>query len=715
MQNGQKIFPTLLKNNLHYRERRKGKLPWVFSCLWPLVLATATQAFSTTDRLTAVVEAFTATDSLKEQNLFCKGRCNLAKFSHRVTSFEIESVGARTLLDVLKNFPGIMIKKNFYGQPSVGIYGVIGQSRILIFVDGVRQNDPYDGASFLSLPAQAIEIVDVYYGPGGTWFGEGSLAAVISVTTKHLPEIRQFGFFGLDQSVGSGLFANIKNSRLKASLLSSLVIQHQKTESGSSNPLFRTDWQNFPLKNVWLSGFLDFRISHAAQIHLSARSTLVLEEYGPSLNDTSSYRYEQRKLGWITNIHLQKKRAQKNIVDAFVSAGFFSGSNFLYAPMPTYTQLKDHYHALRLELGAKFHFKPWQGHDLFFGVGGDIQGILKGLHKFYRSNATNSPSLDASTLTFSEKTHLFGRKNPLFQASRGHAYAFIQDEWQIKPPLLFTVGARFLLPAEPSASCELLPHIGLLLIPVSKLRIKIAYQTSQRSPTFYEESDRAFDAKAFNLNLPFEAARLTSEKSSGFESSIWYADSIPHTQFKTGLVFHFSQIDNAISTERSKPFTNRNEIHIFGIRSITDVIFSGGHSFSLGIFYSMALKKLFDNDGYATCRADFFNIFPGRPRCQEEHEIPNLIVRAHLNIDMMSLGGLNLIGSFFSSSQTENIVINPYTVFEVAYLSKPLSRYIVLSLGLKTAFFSQHQQRLHHEDALFLPTFLLSAGISLSI
>ncbi len=71
------------------------------------------------EHFAAVLEAFKASDSGKEQNLFCKGSCHLAKASHRVTSVDIDNTGARTLLEVLATFPGIYVKKRSL-RPSNG-------------------------------------------------------------------------------------------------------------------------------------------------------------------------------------------------------------------------------------------------------------------------------------------------------------------------------------------------------------------------------------------------------------------------------------------------------------------------------------------------------------------------------------------------------------------------------------------------------------------
>ncbi len=57
-----------------------------------------------------------------------------------------------------------MSKKDRFGRPTVGIYGLLGLSRMQIRIDGLRQNDPFAGAAALNLPASVIDFINVTTG-----------------------------------------------------------------------------------------------------------------------------------------------------------------------------------------------------------------------------------------------------------------------------------------------------------------------------------------------------------------------------------------------------------------------------------------------------------------------------------------------------------------------------------------------------------------------
>lgn len=674
---------------------RKERLPWDFrlvTWIFLLVLSKAVGSHAKNnekkERLSAVIEAFSATDPLKEQSLFCKGRCHLAKVSHRFTSFDIENMGAKTLLDVLNHFPSIWVSRNNLGWPSLGIDGVMGQNRLQILIDGMRQNDPFDGQAFLSLPAFVIDFIDVYYGPGGTWFGEGSLIGVVAVTTKQMPEIRQFSYFGSDKSIGSGMLAAIKRNRFKMSAFASFSALHQGPglNFATTNSSQGTDLQKFTLKDIFTSGFIEAKISNSAQVFAWLRSTFIAEEYGPSSDSLFAHAsFGQRKIGWLNDIHLIKKKAQKNVLDLFFSFGLFQGINTItteYSPiMAGYKNLADHYQTVRMELGGKFHVKPGYGHDVFLGLGAVLEGTKDGTHIL--SNNLSKP-------TRSFPMEFLSPASFLYSTSCSHIYGFLQDEWQIKSPLILTMGSRLLLPIKHhNSSFEFLPNIGMALIPISKLRLKIAYQTSLRSPTFYEQSDRLYDAVADKLPNPLLGHALSFEKSDTIELFMGHSDILANAQFKNSLTMHLSKLTDAIMKSPNIPLNSRRGVYLGGMRFINEVTFAAGHSFALAISYAKAL--------------------PGMPR---------LLLKANISFDLLSFGGLNLANVFASMSEQDDMVTHPYSLFEATYLSKPAFRYLVFFLTIKNAF-GGHRQRLNATDLppadLFLKGFFAAVGLTISI
>lgn len=629
-------------------------------------------------RLEPVIEAFLATDPDQEKNIFCQGLCHLPKLSHRLTSSDIDTLGAHTLLEVLASFPGMFVGKDRFGWPSLGMDGALGQQRLGIFIDGVLQNEPFTAQGFLSFPAHLIDHIDVHYGPAGTWFGEGSLMGVIEVATKQWQKILYHGFMATDQGLGGGLSFTHKNDRYKAGINASFSALHQ-TQTYEQEPRFslRSSVNSFSLKDVYVSGFLDLKLSQAAQTYVVLRSSLMHEVFDPQIGLTdASKAFGQSRMAFINDIHVVKKRAQKNALDIFCTAGYFRGHHHLSGPGGA--NLNDRFAAMRLEGGAKFHLKPWAAHDLFLGVGGVIKGITTAEHE-----VSNNHGNIKNSFKFSSPSMLFGHTIDSFRSAQGHIYGFIQDEWHIRTPIMLALGTRAILPIESKKfSGELMPNLGLVLTPMSRLQFKISYQTSLRSPSFYELSDRTFDAMADDLTRPSDPAVLGFERSRSLESSLWYLTLFDATTIKNGLSIHIAKIDDFIAPDKGV-LTNNHELYILGTRSMNEVSFAGGHRFSLGLFYAIAHRKDFDERGYPTCKTSFFNIVTGQDGCDIEKSMPRFILRTSIHLDLLSFGSVSFGNSFLGMTTISDVIKDPYSLLEATYQSKPLWRYLVWFLTIK--------------------------------
>ena len=126
---------------------------------------------------------------------------------------EIRTLGAHTLLDVLRLVPGLDVTIDAIGRPRLslrglpsGLAGVAGggSENVLVLVDGQRLNeDVAGGATTLNfdLPAEHIRQVEVLRGPGAALYGDAAVAGVVSVLTQ-----TQADFVGTEVSAGGGTF-----------------------------------------------------------------------------------------------------------------------------------------------------------------------------------------------------------------------------------------------------------------------------------------------------------------------------------------------------------------------------------------------------------------------------------------------------------------------------------------------------------------------------
>lgn len=102
-----------------------------------------------------------------------------------VTSREIETLNAHTLIDILTAIPGIQLE-NQVGSANLGYTRIQGSnfSHVLVMLDGVPYNNLADNFSDIGqIPARIIERVEIVKGAASSAWGQ-ALGGVINVITK---------------------------------------------------------------------------------------------------------------------------------------------------------------------------------------------------------------------------------------------------------------------------------------------------------------------------------------------------------------------------------------------------------------------------------------------------------------------------------------------------------------------------------------------------
>lgn len=122
-----------------------------------------------------------------------------------VTAQEIQAMGARDFIDVMRLVPGFDFASDidFAVGPTIrGNWAMEG--KMLLMVDGVKYNDLLFQALFFGnhLPVDQIERVEIIRGPGSAIYGGTAEYGVINITTKGAA-----GLKGVSASVGYGSFA----------------------------------------------------------------------------------------------------------------------------------------------------------------------------------------------------------------------------------------------------------------------------------------------------------------------------------------------------------------------------------------------------------------------------------------------------------------------------------------------------------------------------
>lgn len=105
-----------------------------------------------------------------------------------ITRKEIDNSGATTILDVLQTVPGIVVNRNGgVGSPaSIYVRGA-KPGQTLVLIDGMELNDPMTpdrSVDFSAFALDAVQRVDVVFGPASTTYGSDAVAGVINIITR---------------------------------------------------------------------------------------------------------------------------------------------------------------------------------------------------------------------------------------------------------------------------------------------------------------------------------------------------------------------------------------------------------------------------------------------------------------------------------------------------------------------------------------------------
>ncbi len=124
-----------------------------------------------------------------------------------ITQSDIQQIGARNLLDVLRLVPGIGITQNQIGLREIEVRGVktFLSEKVQIMLNGhpLDHNLQNAGSAWVydDLPVDTIKRVEVVRGPGSALYGANAFLAVINIITQNAKDLN-----GVQTSAGWGSF-----------------------------------------------------------------------------------------------------------------------------------------------------------------------------------------------------------------------------------------------------------------------------------------------------------------------------------------------------------------------------------------------------------------------------------------------------------------------------------------------------------------------------
>lgn len=275
-----------------------------------------------------------------------------------VTGEEIERRGYLDLEQLLHNLPGFDVSRtngDIYSHVYQRGYFDEFNSRLLLLVDGVEQNDLTQGTQYLSrqYPLTNIDRVEVVYGPASTMYGANAYTGVISVITKDaaalISENKRFGLAGHVTAGGYGGGAvdmTAAGASSGGSVTWSLAARYQQSEERDLSDL---DSWDYTYRNLNYADLPTLRGVNAAGLQLARQlDQALIQQHGLGFNDRAKNWGVNAKLQ-ISNLTLglQSWRSEEGVASAYGASLYGGGST--YTPEQTALYLR---YSSRLSVGT---------------------------------------------------------------------------------------------------------------------------------------------------------------------------------------------------------------------------------------------------------------------------------------------------------------------------------------------------------------------------
>ncbi|MBA4372739.1 MAG: hypothetical protein C0402_07720 [Thermodesulfovibrio sp.] len=461
-----------------------------------------------------------------------------------ITDREIRTMGARTLIDVLKLVPGMGISITDQGFYRLEVRGTVtGQSeKVLVMIDGHGLNRNVAGSAFPFfldyLSVDNIRKIEIVRGPGSALYGTNAFVAVINIITKSSEDVE-----GANLSVSGGSF-----DTRKYNLLAGKTFSNGLKISGSIDYL-KTDGPDLLITRDRLSGTpfttapgnADTRFEgagiflEASYKNLTYRSQYLANDRGAYLglgyaltdfNSIKSYNFWQ-ELSYSHSFTEKFSSKIKLYYDYFnqdwlvkVFPNGFAGSfpdGMIGGP-----KAKDR------TIGGEIQFD--------YSIS-DTNQLLAGINyeelKQYAVKAiSNFNPITGEYLGAVQDISSWANWNR--NAKRYIFAAYFQDEWNIRDNVSLTAGGRYDHYSDFGDTIN--PRFGVVWRFLENAELKLLYGQAFRAPTFTE---------LYTVNNPTLMGNpaLAPEKIKTYEASIGYTYA---GRFRIDLNYFYNDMDDLI-------------------------------------------------------------------------------------------------------------------------------------------------------------------------
>ncbi|MFA5016630.1 MAG: TonB-dependent receptor [Methylobacter sp.] len=395
-----------------------------------------------------------------------------------ITQDDIQHIGARNLLDVLRLVPGIGITQTQFGWREIEVRGVktLVSEKVQVMLNGhpLDHNLQNAGSNWVydDLPVDTIKRVEVVRGPGSALYGANAFLAVINIITQNAKDLN-----GVQTSAGWGSFDTQQyraswgkqfNNSAEAALhfnftdtnginspipADSLSVQGLKSSAPGKSQLTEG---RYDLE--WQLGYKDFKLD----------GRYINKKTGAFFGSTtilSDDRTQQDYNDYFLRLSRTWKIQDKFTVDTQIFHDFFSYDNtWQFAPAQFIrTGLQDT--RTGGEIQANYHISNAQTVISGFSYAKEQQGNLI-------DQAGPDPAHLTPALSITE------------ERARQRWGVYIEDVWDPLKNVRMTLGARYDRYSDFGGTFN--PRMGFNWEFVKNYSLKFSYGTAYRAPAFGE-------------------------------------------------------------------------------------------------------------------------------------------------------------------------------------------------------------------------------------
>lgn len=178
-----------------------------------------------------------------------------------VTSQEIKDSGAKDLVDVLKNVPGVRVTR-YAGTIKFDIRGLnsmYSDRNSLVTLDGV----PVSPSQISNLPLAMIERVEVIPGGGNILYGDKAIGGVVNVLTKNVENKDFYGnIFGDYGSYDTRKYGFLYGTKITERLLTEVAFVEDSNNGWRKHEDFRNYSLNLKVKYFLEDGEIEYKYTY---------------------------------------------------------------------------------------------------------------------------------------------------------------------------------------------------------------------------------------------------------------------------------------------------------------------------------------------------------------------------------------------------------------------------------------------------------------------